>query len=114
MNVILDIIMINNVLTKYFKRDIYSMFLDDYCFEYYRILKLIYPDCKMVIQNNKDHCASLIMGNVYDVTGIRDGSDFFIADTFYENYVYSFYNKFNEEVRNDLNNYIVGKVKVKK
>ena len=54
------------------------------------------------------------MGNVYDVTGIRDGSDFFIADTLYENYVYSFYNKFNEEVRNDLNNYIVGKVKVKK
>lgn len=114
MNVILDIIMINNVLTKYFKRDIYSMFLDDYCFEYYRILKLIYPGCKMVIENNKDYCASLIMGNVYDVTGIRDGSDFFIADTFYENYVYSFYNKFNEEVRNDLNNYIVGKVKVKK
>ena len=93
--VILNIIKINKILSDYFKDDVISMFLDGYCLEYFEILKRLYPEAKMVLQKDRDHCATLIDGNVYDVSGIRNVDDFILASKFDYDYVYSFYKRFS-------------------
>lgn len=93
MYVILNIIKINKILSDYFEDDVISMFLDGYCLEYFEILKRLYPEAKMVLQKDKDHCATLIDGNIYDVSGIRNIDDFILASKFDYDYVYSFYKR---------------------
>lgn len=93
MYVILNIININKILSDYFEGDVISMFLDGYCLEYFEILKRLYPEAKMVLQKDKDHCATLIDGNIYDVSGIRNIGDFILASKFDYDYVYSFYKR---------------------
>lgn len=93
--VILNIIKINRILSDYFEGDVISMFLDGYCLEYFEILKRLYPEAKMVLQKDKDHCATLIDGNIYDVSGIRNIGDFILASKFDYDYVYSFYKRFS-------------------
>lgn len=93
MYVILNIIKINRILSDYFEDDVISMFLDGYCLEYFEILKRLYPEAKMVLQKDKDHCATLIDGNIYDVSGIRNIDDFILASKFDYDYVYSFYKR---------------------
>lgn len=93
--VILNIIKINKILSDYFEDDVISMFLDGYCLEYFEILKRLYPEAKMVLQKDKDHCATLIDGNIYDVSGIRNIDDFILASKFDYDYVYSFYKRFS-------------------
>lgn len=75
MFVLEDIININKVLYDYFKEDIINLFLDGYCLDYYYILKEFYPESVLVLEKGKDHCASLINGNIYDVSGIRNASE---------------------------------------
>lgn len=93
MFVLEDIININKVLYDYFKEDIISLFLDGYCLDYYYILKEFYPESVLVLEKGKDHCASLINGNIYDVSGIRNINDFIIPSKIEEDFVYDFYKK---------------------
>lgn len=87
------------MLSNYFKLDNYSiidMFNEGYCLEYYNILKEIYPYNVMVLEKDKEHCASLINGKVYDVTGLRNKNLFVRASKEDMDYVNSFYNHFSD------------------
>ena len=114
MCVLFKIANINLKLENYFNCNIYDMFLNEYCLEYFFILKELYPKGKMVIEKNKDHCAILIDGVVYDVSGINDKNLFYIADLNDMNYVYSFYKKFDLDVKLGLQKYLNGKSKTLK
>ena len=93
MFVLEDIININKVLYDYFKEDIVNLFLDGYCLDYYFLLKEFYPESILVMEKNNEHCASLINGNVYDVSGIRSASDFTIPSKIEANFIQDFYNR---------------------
>ena len=113
MYVINDIIRINIILSNYFKEDVYNLFLDGYCLEYYNILKMLYPSGKMVLEKDHDHCAILIDNNIYDVSGFRSKDDFVLASKTDENFVNSFYNKFSEENKKKIYKIISGYAKEK-
>ena len=108
MSVVLSIININKCLSNYFEDDIFEYFTNKYCFEYFLILKEFYPDAVLVAQNNRDHCAALIKDNVYDVTGIKNKEDFFVADSSYVDYIYSFYNRFSLEEHEKVKSMLKG------
>ncbi len=112
--VLLTIMKINEFLSDYFNCDIYNMFLNGYCLEYYKILESIYPDCKMVLQKNNDHCACLINDEVYDVSGLCDRDSFVIACKEDVDFIYSFYKKFDDGVKKDIKQGILGYIKVLK
>ena len=112
MFVLEDIININKVLYDYFKEDIVNLFLDGYCLDYYYILKEFYPESVLVLEKGKDHCASLINGNKYDVSGIRSASDFTIPSKIEEDFVYDFYKKMEDYDYKRIINLLKGKVKV--
>lgn len=112
MFVLEDIININKVLYDYFKEDIVNLFLDGYCLDYYYILKEFYPESVLVLEKGKDHCASLINGNIYDVSGIRSASDFTIPSKIEEDFVYAFYKKMKDYDYKRIINLLKGKVKV--
>lgn len=112
MFVLEDIININKVLYDYFKEDIINLFSDGYCLDYYYILKEFYPESVLVLEKGKDHCASLINGNIYDVSGIRNASDFTIPSKIEEDFVYEFYNKMEDYDYKRMINLLKGKVKV--
>ena len=114
MCVLLKIKKINLSLETYFKCNIYDMFLNEYCLEYFLILKEFYPKGKMVIEKNKDHLAILIDDVVYDVSGIRDNNLFYTALESDENYVYSFYKKFSSDEKLGLQKYLNDKSKILK
>ena len=97
-----QIININNELFNYFNRNIYNMFLDGYCLEYHNILKKIYPNSCMVLEKGKEHCATIIDGFIYDVTGVRENKDFVLASDNDINFVNEFYKKFDNNIRKDL------------
>lgn len=97
-----SIININSILINYFNCNIYDMFLNDYCLEYYNILKKMYPNSYMVLEKNKEHCAILINEVIYDVTGIRENVDFVLADSYDISFVNNFYKKFDNNIRKDL------------
>lgn len=97
-----DIFFINNILTNYFKEDVINLFLDGYCLEYYLILKYLYDDAQLVIEKNKNHCACLINNCIYDVSGIRESNDFFIASKRDEDFVFDFYKKFSYVDKNNI------------
>jgi len=54
---------------KYIK-DIY---LNGGCYKLYLILKLIYPDAKPYINQNRDHVVTMIDNCFYDISGKVDG-----------------------------------------
>lgn len=112
MFVLEDIININKVLYDYFKEDIISLFLDGYCLDYYYILKEFYPESILVMEKNKEHCASLINGNIYDVSGIRNINDFIIPSKMEEDFVYDFYKKMDNYDYERIIKLLKGKVKV--
>ena len=112
MFVLEDIININKVLYDYFKEDIINLFLDGYCLDYYYILKEFYPESVLILEKGKDHCASLINGNIYDVSGIRNASDFTIPSKIEEDFVHEFYNKMEDYDYKRMINLLKGKVKV--
>lgn len=111
MLVLEDIININKVLYDYFKEDIINLFLDGYCLDYY-ILKEFYSESVLVLEKGKDHCASLINGNIYDVSGIRNASDFTILSKIEEDFVHGFYKKMKDYDYKRMINLLKGKVKV--
>lgn len=112
MFVLEDIININKVLYDYFKEDIINLFLDGYCLDYYYILKEFYPESVLVLEKGKDHCASLINGNIYDVSGIRNASDFTIPSKIEEDLVHEFYKKMEDYDYKRMINLLKGKVKI--
>lgn len=112
MFVLEDIININKVLYDYFKEDIISLFLDGYCLDYYYILKEFYPESVLVLEKGKDHCASLINGNIYDVSGIRSASDFTIPSKIEEDFIHDFYNRIDNYDYERIIKLLKGKVKV--
>lgn len=97
-----SIININGKLINYFNCNIYDLFLNNYCLEYYNILKKIYPNSYMVLEKNKEHIAILIDDAIYDVTGLRENNDFILADSYNINFVNSFYKKFDSNTKRDL------------
>lgn len=112
MFVLEDIININKVLYDYFKEDIISLFLDGYCLDYYYILKEFYPESVLVLEKGKDHCASLINGNIYDVSGIINASDFTISSKIEEDFIHEFYNRMDNYDYERIIKLLKGKVKV--
>ncbi len=97
---LLDIIYLNEVLKTYFNDDeemVVNLFSNGYCLEYHRLLKMLYPDCKMVLEKNNDHCATLIDGTIYDVYGYRNKKEFIIATKEEEAFVNSFYCHFSDK-----------------
>lgn len=112
MFVLEDIININKVLYDYFKEDIVNLFLDGYCLDYYFLLKEFYTESILVIEKNKEHCASLINGNIYDVSGIRSASDFTIPSKIEEDFIHDFYNRMEDYDYKRIINLLKGKVKV--
>ncbi len=96
MYVVLSIIEINNILRKLFYEDAVFLFKDSYCLDYYEILKSVYPNAIMVIEKEKYHCAALIDDEVYDVTGIRNRNEFYVASSLDEDFVYSFYKRMDD------------------
>ena len=102
MNVLLKIIEINKILDEYFNDNIYDLFLNGYCYEYFIILKKFFPEAKMVIEKDNNHCAALINGEVFDITGIRNKKDFYIASKQDEDFVYSFYKRMNKEDKQNI------------
>lgn len=113
MFVLEDIININKVLYDYFKEDIISLFLDGYCLDYYYILKEFYPESVLVLEKGKDHCASLINGNIYDVSGIRSASDFTIPSKIEEDFIHDFYKKMDNYDYEIIIKLLKGKVKIR-
>ena len=97
LDVVLCIIKINRILSEYFNEDANVLFKDGYCLDYYEILKSLYTDAIMVIEKDKYHCAALINDEVYDVTGIRNKDEFYVASSIDEDFVYSFYNRIDVE-----------------
>lgn len=112
MFVLEDIININKVLYDYFKEDIISLFLNGYCLDYYYILKEFYPESVLVLEKGKDHCASLINGNIYDVSGIRNINDFIIPSKIEEDFIHDFYNRMEDYDYKRIIKLLKGKVKV--
>lgn len=112
MFVLENIININKVLYDYFKEDIISLFLNGYCLDYYYILKEFYPESVLVLEKGKDHCASLINGNIYDVSGIRNINDFIIPSKIEEDFIHDFYNRMEDYDYKRIINLLKGKVKV--
>lgn len=100
--VLLKIIEINKILQEYFQSDVYDLFLNGYCYEYFLILKKFFPEAKMVIQKDNNHCAALINGEVFDVTGIRNIKDFVLASKQDEDFVYSFYKKLTTKDKQNI------------
>ncbi len=113
MFVLEDIININKVLYDYFKEDIISLFLDGYCLDYYYILKEFYPESVLVLEKGKDHCASLINGNIYDASGIRSASDFTIPSKIEEDFIHDFYKKMDNYDYEIIIKLLKGKVKIR-
>lgn len=111
MCVLLNVIKINEMLYDYFGYDVYDMFLNGYCLEYYEILKILYPEGKLVIEKESNHCGCMINGDIYDVTGVRNRDSFFIADENDINFIYSFYNKFDDKLKNEIYKQVSGYVK---
>ena len=66
----------------------------------------------MVIEKSKEHCASLINGNVYDVSGIRSANDFIIPSKIEVDFVYDFYNRMDNCDYERIIKLLKGKVKV--
>ena len=53
----------------------------------------------------------MIKDNVYDVTGIKNKEDFFVADSSYVDYIYSFYNRFSLEEHEKVKSMLKGYTK---
>ncbi len=112
LDVYLEIIVINEVLNEYFNDNIYDLFLNGYCLEYFNILKSLHKEAKLVLEKNNEHCAALINNKIYDVSGIRSKDDFEQVNTNKEEFVNSFYKRFSDEIRSDLQNKIENKLKL--
>ncbi len=55
----------------YGKPDPNETFMSGFCYEYFNILHRFFPSAKLMMQNDKMHCAALIDDDIYDVTGLR-------------------------------------------
>lgn len=67
-------------------------FKNGYCYEYYLLLKRFYPTAKLMMQNDKMHCAALIDGVIYDVSGVVfNQEDFHEATGCDLEYIYKYY-----------------------
>ena len=80
--------------------------------DYYFLLKEFYPESILVMEKSKEHCASLINGNVYDVSGIRSASDFTIPSKIEEDFIHDFYNRMDNYDYERIIKLLKGKVKV--
>jgi hypothetical protein len=64
------------------------------------------------MEKSKEHCASLINGNIYDVSGIRSASDFTIPSKIEEDFIHDFYNRMDNYDYERIIKLLKGKVKV--
>lgn len=109
----MDVISVNEALKIYFNCDeeaVVDMFLNGYCFEYYKILKNLYPEVMMVLEKDKSHCASLDKEVVYDVSGFRPKSEFIIPNSLDDYFVDSFYHHFSDDELNKMISFVKNKV----
>lgn len=75
-----------------------------YSYEYHKLLKRFFPEAVLVIQNDKRHCATLIDGKIYDVTGLREDTGcFHIATGVDIEYIYKYYAFFSSSLKENLN-----------
>lgn len=86
-------------------------FTNGYCYDFYCLLKRFYPTAKLMMKNDKMHCAALIDGNIYDTTGLRyDISDFHIATGCDMEYIYKYYGFFSNGLKEDLSRVVTKNV----
>ena len=110
---LLDVLKVNEVLKSYFNVDedeLVNMFLNGYCFEYYNVLKSIYPEVSLVLEKGKSHCGALDKSLVYDASGYRLESDFMVPSAFEQDFVKNFFGRFSDDTRNDVISYVKKKV----
>ena len=50
-----------------------DIYLNGGCYQFYKILKTIFPGAQPYINERKDHIATLIDNNLYDITGKVEG-----------------------------------------
>jgi len=91
--------------------DAKKTFTSGFCYEYYVILHRFFPFAKLVMQNDNMHCAALIDGDVYDVTGLRsDASSFHEATGSDMEYIYGRYGFLNPGFKDIFNKMVVKNV----
>ncbi len=86
-------------------------FTGGFCYEYYIILHRFFPFAKLMMQNDKMHCAALIDGEIYDVTGLReDSSNFHEVNGCDMEYIYNRYGFLNAGFKDVFNKIVVKNV----
>lgn len=95
----------------YGSSDSIKTFTGGFCYDFFCLLKRFFPTAKLMMQNDKMHCAALIDGEIYDVTGLReDISDFHEATGCDMEYIYKYYGFFSMGFKESLNKLVVKNV----
>ncbi len=82
-----------------------------YCYEYFTLLKRFYPQAELMIKNDKMHCATLIDGYIYDVSGlVKDPNNYHVADGCDVEYIYKRYPFFSLGFKEYLHKEVVKNV----
>ena len=84
-------------------RDPKVCFYRGYCYEFYLIMKHYFASGQLVIEKEGMHCAILLDGGIYDVTGKRkDLHNFRKEKACDEEQIYKYYGFFSYSFRDDL------------
>lgn len=79
-------------------------FTNGFCYDFFCLLKRFFPTAKLMMKNDKMHCAALIDDEVYDATGLRDDpEDFHVATGCDMEYIYKYYASFSMGQKEKLN-----------
>ncbi len=89
--------------------DVIKTFTSGFCYDYFCIIKMFFSNAILMMQNDKMHCAALINGEIYDVTGLRiDTENFHEATGCDVEYIYKYYNVLSPSFKEKFN-YLVTK-----
>lgn len=90
-------------------------FTNGYCYDFFCLLKRFFPTAKLMMKNDKMHCAALIDDEIYDATGHRDDiEDFHVATGCDMEYIYKYYGFLSAGMKQELNKLVVKNVLSKK
>ncbi len=99
----------------YMNRSAKLTFTNGFCYDFFCLLKRFFPAAKLMMQNDKMHCAALIDECLYDATGLRyDLYNFHEATGCDIEYIYKYYGTFSIWLKEILNKEVVKNVLGKK